>query len=142
MHGRDAERVVRARDLFDAPLDLRATRRYLSDPVNLFLLAFKGRTALGFLRGTFLLQTSTRRRQFFLYEIAVAPSARRRGVATALVERMLSFARRKGCEEAFVFTSPSNRAAVALYRSTGGRTETDADRMYVYSIHPHRRGRS
>jgi ribosomal protein S18 acetylase RimI-like enzyme len=81
-----------------------------------------------------LLQTRTPRPQFFLYEIGVAPSARLRGVGKALVERMLDYARRWGCEEAFVLTSPSNRAAVALYRSTGGRTETPGDRMYVYPL--------
>ena len=134
MRSKGASRVVAARPLFDRPLDLPATRRYLSDSRNLFLLATEGRAAVGFLRGTFLLQTHTSRPQFFLYEIGVAPSARRRGVARALVERMRALARRAGCEEAFVLTSPTNRAAVALYRSTGGRTETAGDRMYVYPL--------
>ena len=134
MRGRDARRVVVARALFDDPLDLGATRRYLSDARNLFLLAIEGRAPVGFLRGTLLGQTRTPRPQFFLYEIGVVPSARRRGVGRALVERMLAHARRAGCEEAFVLTSPARRAAVALYRSTGGRTETAGDRMYVYPL--------
>ena len=126
--------VVAARELFDRPLDLRATRRYLAEERNLFLLATEAGRPIGFLRGTLLRQLRTRRAQFFLYEIGVAPRARRRGVATALVRRMLGYARRRGCAEAFVLTSPTNRAATALYRSTGGRTETDGDRMYVYRL--------
>ncbi len=138
----DAERIVAARTLFDGPLDLDATRRYLADPRHVFLLATEGRRPIGFLRGSLLRQIRTSRPQFFLYEIGVVPSARRRGVGTALVERMLADARRIGCEEAFVLTSPTNRAAVALYRSTGGRTETPSDRMFVYPLRRRRRGRA
>ena len=134
-----APTIAKAHHLFDGPLDLRATRRYLADPRNLFLMAWDGRIAVGFLRGTFLLQTRTSMPQFFLYEIGVANGARRRGVGTALVSTMLEYARAAGCEEAFVLTSPRNRAAVALYRSTGGRAETPGDRMYVYRLARRRR---
>lgn len=134
MRRRDSRRVVAARELFDGRLDFDATRRYLSDRRNLFLLASDGPAPVGFLRGTLLRQMRTVRPQFFLYEVGVVPSARRRGVGKALVERMLSFARRAGCEEAFVLTSTTNPTAVALYRSTGGRTETPGDRMYVYPL--------
>ena len=134
MRRRDSRRVVAARELFGVQLDLDATRRYLSDHRNLFLLASDGPTPVGFLRGTLLRQMRTVRPQFFLYEIGVVPSARRQGVGKALVERMLSFARRARCDEAFVLTSNTNHAAAALYRSTGGRTETPGDRMYVYPL--------
>lgn len=75
----------------------------------------------------------------FLYEVGVEARYRHRGVGRALVEALLSLARRRGFEEVFVFTSPSNRAAVGLYLATGARTETTADRMYVYRL---RRGRT
>jgi len=129
-----ARRLVRARHLFDGPLDFHATRRYLADRRNLFLLAREGTIPVGYLRGTYLLQTRTTMPQFLLYEIGVAKGYRWRGVGTALVRTMLEYARNAGCEEAFVLTSPRNRAAVALYRSTGGTTETSGDRMYVYRL--------
>jgi ribosomal protein S18 acetylase RimI-like enzyme len=130
-----AARVAReAEPLFDEPADLAALNRYLSDRRNVFFVAYAGRTVVGFLRGTGLDQIHTRRPQMFLYEVSVSPSYRRKGVGRALVERLLEYCRDRGFEEAFVFTDPSNRPAVELYRSTGAITETPRDRMFVYRL--------
>jgi ribosomal protein S18 acetylase RimI-like enzyme len=129
--------------LFDGPLDRRAVERYLREPANHVWLAYRAGQPVGFLRGTELLQVEQQRKQFFLYEIAVSESHRRSGVGRALIRAMLGHVRKRGLAEAFVFTSPTNRAAVRLYTSTGGRTETDADRMYVYAdLEPSRRRRT
>jgi ribosomal protein S18 acetylase RimI-like enzyme len=131
-----AAEVVRARRLFDRPPDLRATRAYLGDPRNVFLLASQNSVPVGFLRGTALAQIGSRRPQMFLYEIGVDRRFRGRGAGRALVRALLRYCRDHGFEEVFVLTSPENRPAVRLYRSTGGRTETRADRMYVYRLTP------
>ena len=51
--------------------------------------------------------------------LAVAPSARRRGVARALVEAAAEFAREKGAREIFLEVAPENAAARALYETMG-----------------------
>ena len=128
--------VLHAGYLFDDPeVDLAAVREYLADDRNVFLLAYEGSEALGFLRGTELLQLSTRRKQMFLYEIGVDEEFRQRGVGKALINALLRDCRERGFEEVFVFTDPANLAAVALYRATGATTETPADRMYVFPLH-------
>lgn len=129
--------VVRADHLFDhGRPDPVAVRSYLADLRNVLLFAFEGSEALGYLRATELEQLTTRRKQMFLYEIAVGAASRRHGVGKALVNSLLNDCRERGFEEAFVLTDPANVAAVALYRSTGAITETPADRMYVYPLHP------
>jgi ribosomal protein S18 acetylase RimI-like enzyme len=130
-----------AAPLFEHPADVPALRKYLSDSRNIFLLAVDHGTAIGFLRGTKLDQIHTRHPQMFLYEVGVAPSHRRRGVGRALVEGFLQHCRRLRCDEAFVFTDPQNRPAVALYRSTGAVTETPRDRMFVYRLKEGKRDR-
>lgn len=130
----DVAPLMAASPLFDHPLDRVAVSRYLAHPDHHVWLAYDGSRPVGFLRGTELLQVETRNRQFLLYEIAVDREHRRKGVARGLVRAMLRFLGTRGHVEAFVFTSPHNRAAVALYRSTGGVTETDADRMFVYRV--------
>ena len=128
------DRLLGSPDLFDHPADPAAAAAYLADTANVFLLAIEGRRSVGFLRATALRQPHTRRPQMFLYEIAVAPDCRRRGIARALIEQLLRLCRSRGFEEVFVFTSPHNRPAVRLYRTTGAVTETPADRMFVYPL--------
>jgi len=127
--------VLRAGHLFEETPDLAAVRAYLANERNLLLFAFEGSIALGYLRGTELQQLKSRRKQMFLYEVAVDEAYRRQGVGTALIQALLQDCRERGFEEAFVLTDPSNRAAVELYRSTGALTETAADRMFVYPLH-------
>jgi ribosomal protein S18 acetylase RimI-like enzyme len=116
-------------------LDLPAVREYLADTRNLLLVAFEGSEALGYLRGTELLQLNSRRKQMFLYDIGVDEGFRRRGVGKALISALLRDCRERGFEEVFVFTDPANLAAVGLYQSTGAVTETPGDRMFVYQLH-------
>jgi ribosomal protein S18 acetylase RimI-like enzyme len=132
--GKEGE-ILRATSLFDEPPDPAAVRSYLRDDRNVFLLAYEGDEPVGFLRGTELAQLKSRRNQMFLYEIAVDRGARRRGTGRALIEWLLRHCRERGFEEIFVYTDPSNEAAVRLYRSTGATTETPADRMFVYHVH-------
>jgi ribosomal protein S18 acetylase RimI-like enzyme len=130
----DLDELLRAADLFDEPPDPASARRYLEDERNSFFLAYDGEAIAGFLRGTELLQLKSAERQMFLYEIAVAEGYRRRGAGRALIETLLEWCRVRRFEEVFVFTDPSNTAAVRLYQSTGAVTETPADRMFVYQL--------
>jgi ribosomal protein S18 acetylase RimI-like enzyme len=130
----DEAEIVRAAPLFDERPNPDAARAYLEEDRNVFLLAEQSGTAVGFLRATELGQLKSCRKQMFLYEIGVDPSFRRRGIGRDLVLWLLGYCRERRFEEAFVFTDPANEAAVGLYRSTGGVTETPADRMYVYRL--------
>lgn len=127
--------VLRAGHLFDEAPDLWALRAYLSDDRNTLLFAFDGGDALGFLRGTELGQLRTRRKQMFLYEIGVDENHRRHGVGRALITSLLQDCRERDFDEVFVFTDPTNQAAVGLFRSTGAINETSADRLFVYRLH-------
>jgi ribosomal protein S18 acetylase RimI-like enzyme len=130
----DVPRLLAARELYDHPPSPPAARAYLADERNVFFLAEEGERPVGFLRGTSLGQVHTERPQMFLYEIGVSAGYRRGGVGRALVKALLDHCRLHGFEEVFVFTDPANQAAVALYRGTGGVTETPADRMYVFRL--------
>lgn len=130
----DAHLLQPASCLFDHPVSRAAARAYLNDSANLVLVALDHEGPIGFVRGTALAQLRSARRQMLLYEIEVARAHRRRGVGRALVEALIAYCRRRNFEEIFVITSPRNRPAVALYRSTGAVTETASDRMFVYRL--------
>lgn len=61
----------------------------------------------------------------------VAPSARRRGVARALLTRLEEDAQRLGCRAVRLDTGPGMESAIALYRSAGYREIDD------YNGNPH-----
>lgn len=66
------------------------------------------------------------RPKMFLYEIAVKPEWRRRGIGGQLVEKLLIYCRERGAEKLFVETSRAHTAAMKLFESTGGKPHPDS----------------
>jgi len=76
-------------------------------------------TALGFVHLIPSLGTLAMRPIWYLEDLFVVPSARRQGVARALMLRAEQFARENGAERLTLSTAHDNHAAQALYRSLG-----------------------
>ncbi len=93
-----------------------------------------GGEAAGFLVAHALERPDRDARQMFVYEVAVAPAWRGRGLAAALIREVKALARREGMFEAFVLTSRGNRAARRLYESTGGVVEDDSAMLFVFPL--------
>jgi ribosomal protein S18 acetylase RimI-like enzyme len=72
-------------------------------------------------------------REMFLYEIAIKPAYREKGIAKALIELLKQICKENGIEEMYVGTSTPNKAAMALYTSTGGEQEPDIA-WFVYQL--------
>jgi aminoglycoside 3-N-acetyltransferase I len=78
---------------------------------------------VGGLSGYFLPKPESAAPEFYLYDLAVAESHRRRGIASALIDRCRRLARERGASSIFVQAHPEDEAAVALYETKGSRTE-------------------
>ncbi len=63
------------------------------------------------------------RREVYIYDLAVAEGHRRRGVATALIERCRDIAAERSAWVIFVQADPVDAPAVALYQKMGRREE-------------------
>lgn len=65
------------------------------------------------------------RSEFYIYDLAVATTHRRRGVATALIKRLQTIAAERGGYVIFVQadTGEEDAAAIALYKKLGVREE-------------------
>jgi aminoglycoside 3-N-acetyltransferase I len=57
---------------------------------------------------------------YFVYDVDVAQSHRRRGIGTSMLERLAALARERGIDEGFVLTEPENEPANGLYAKAGG----------------------
>ena len=114
------EVVVSALATYDGAGDPEAL---LADPRTLVLVAFEGEHPVGFVLAHELPRRHGERAKLFVYEVDVAESHRRRGIASALLARLAELARERGIRTGFVLTEPGNGPANALYRSAGGATE-------------------
>jgi ribosomal protein S18 acetylase RimI-like enzyme len=114
------EAVVRELATYDGPGD---PAGLLADPRTLLLVAFDGERPVGFVLAHELPRRHGDRANLFVYEVDVAESHRRRGIASALLARLGALARERGIRAGFVLTEPDNGPANALYRDAGGATE-------------------
>ena len=106
--------------------------RFLSNPGHFLFVAEVSGEIVGFLLAYRLERLDRAATQLFVYEVEVAPSYRRQGVGTRLMERVGEAVEREGMMEAFVIADADNAAAVALYGKTGGRRESGSSVVLVY----------
>jgi ribosomal protein S18 acetylase RimI-like enzyme len=122
------EGVVRALATYDGPGDPEAL---LADPRTLMLVAFDGEHPVGLVLAHELPRRHGDRSELFVYEVDVAKSHQRRGIASGLLERLAELARERGIHVGFVLTDEDNVSANALYRSAGGTSSQDV--MWEFS---------
>jgi ribosomal protein S18 acetylase RimI-like enzyme len=106
----------------------------LADERTILLAAFEdGRDEpIGFVLAHELLRRHGEPSQLFVYEVGVAPEARRRGVATELLHELARIARAHGIRRGFVLTNEENEAAMELYRSLGGERPNADDVLWDF----------
>jgi ribosomal protein S18 acetylase RimI-like enzyme len=113
------EDVLRELATYEGPGD---PEGLLADPRTLMLVAFDGERPVGFVLAHELPRRHGDRAKLFVYEVDVAESHQRRGIAKALLAQLADLARERGIRIGFVLTDPGNGPANALYRSAGGAT--------------------
>lgn len=125
------EQVKAAEALFDDPVDLAATRRFLADEANLLLIAYVDGNPAGFVSGTELLHPDKPAPELFLNELGVDEAYRGRGIGRALVAELWRVAQELGCRGMWVLTDDDNPAANKVYRAAGG-TRAREEVMYQW----------
>ncbi|MCZ8135488.1 MAG: GNAT family N-acetyltransferase [Porphyrobacter sp.] len=102
----------------DAPPDKDWAARWLANPDHIALLADTGSTPVGALAGYVLRKFEQARSEIYIYDLAVLESARRQGVASALIDHLRAIARDIGAWTIFVQADiiPEDEPARALYR--------------------------
>lgn len=115
----DAAVVLAAADLFDRPPRPDATARFLASPDHHLLLAVDDTgAATGMVTGVETTHPD-KGTEMFVYELGVAPPARRQGMATALLQALGDLARARGCYGMWVAVDVDNEAALATYAAAG-----------------------
>jgi aminoglycoside 3-N-acetyltransferase I len=87
------------------------------------LVALAGDEMVGGLVAYELDKFEQARREIYIYDLAVAEAHRRRGVATALIDRLRAIAAGRGAWVVYVQADHGDDPAIALYESLGVREE-------------------
>lgn len=87
------------------------------------LAALQGGAVVGGLAAYELQKFEQERSEIYIYDLAVAASHRRQGIATALIEELKSIARQRGAWVIFVQADYGDDPAIALYTRLGVRED-------------------
>ena len=106
-----------------APPDDDYLARLLGKDHVFALVALDGETVVGGLVAYELEKFEQARSEVYIYDLAVAETHRRRGIATALIRRLGELAKERGAWVMFVQADYVDPPAVALYETLGTREE-------------------
>lgn len=98
---------------FSDPWSEQSVDSELDNPLSLWLVCREGERVLGYVGSQTVLGESD------MMNIAVAPDARRRGIAQLLIGALMQQLRERGSHRLSLEVRPSNAAAVSLYRKLG-----------------------
>ncbi|WP_373474578.1 AAC(3)-I family aminoglycoside N-acetyltransferase [Sphingorhabdus sp.] len=95
----------------------------LESPTNIIMVARDGLNVVGGLVAYELPKFEQARSEIYIYDLAVADTHRRTGVATALISRLQEIARQRGSWVIYVQADYGDEPAVALYTKLGIRED-------------------
>jgi aminoglycoside 3-N-acetyltransferase I len=98
-------------------------RRLLGRDSFIALAAVDGETVVGALAAYVLDKFEQERSEIYIYDLAVAASHRRLGIATALIRELQSLAATRGAWVIFVQADYGDDPAIALYTKLGTRED-------------------
>jgi aminoglycoside 3-N-acetyltransferase I len=87
------------------------------------IAAIDGETVVGGLAGYVLPKFEQQRSEFYIYDLAVAATHRRQGIASALIRHLQQLATARGIYVIFVQADYGDDPAVALYTKLGTRED-------------------
>ena len=103
--------------------DTEYLRRLLASESFIALVALDGNDVVGGIAAYELQKFERQRSEIYIYDLAVAASHRRRGIATALVEVLRRTATQRGAYVIFVQADLGDDPAIDLYSKLGVREE-------------------
>jgi GNAT superfamily N-acetyltransferase len=134
LHAGDHSLLVNvAPDVFDNEVDARLAADFLADDRHHIAAAIDNGRLIGFASGVHYIHPD-KPAEMWINEVGVADSHQGRGIGKAILKTMLAHARALGCVNAWVLTERSNKAAMALYASAGGRESAPDEVMLTFPL--------
>ncbi len=97
--------------------------KLLAGETFIALVALQGDDVVGGLAAYDLQKMEQERSELYIYDLAVAASHRRQGIATALIEELRTIGKTRGAYVIFVQADLADPPAIALYTKLGKRED-------------------
>jgi aminoglycoside 3-N-acetyltransferase I len=98
-------------------------KRLLGSDCFIALVALEGDRVVGGIAAYELQKFERERSEIYIYDLAVASTHRRRGIATALIDELKRIATARGAWVVFVQADLGDEPAIALYSKLGVRED-------------------
>ena len=98
-------------------------KRLLGSDYFIALVALQDSEVVGGLAAYELMKFEQERSEIYIYDLAVAATHRRRGIATALIQELKKIAEVRGAYVVFVQADIGDEPAIALYTKLGVRED-------------------
>ncbi len=119
--------------VFDHDIDPALSLEFLRDPRHHLAVALESGSVVGFASGVHYVHPD-KPAELWVNEVGVAPTHQRQGLGRKLLQALFAHASTLGCREAWVLTSPANKAAIRLYESAGGTDLEDPPVMFTFKL--------
>jgi ribosomal protein S18 acetylase RimI-like enzyme len=119
--------------VFDLAVQPRLVAEFLGDPCHHLVVSLDEGIVVGMASAVHYVHPD-KAPQLFINEVGVAPTHRRRGLGTAMVNALLAIARELQCTEAWVLTDRSNPSAMRLYEICGGIPNRQDQVMFEFRL--------
>lgn len=103
-----------AEDVFDGEITPDRLGWFLAAPGHVMFVAVEADQVVGQIRGMVHLQPD-RASDLYIDNLGVAPSHKRRGIATMLIAALIAWAKAQGCISVWLATETDNDEAIGLY---------------------------
>lgn len=121
-----------AEDVFDYMPDVANAKRFLENPNFHLAVAINNSDVVVGMASAIDYAHPDKPLEMWINELGVAPEWQNRGIGQALTERLLRFAKERGCTTAWLGTEYDNAPARRVYQKCGGKEEPFV--MYSFDL--------
>lgn len=114
--------------------DNKQGKKFFKNENSALFVAFSNNKLVGFAIAYKLQRFDQKGAEILLDEIEVVKEYRKEGIGKKIIESVKNWGKKTGAKEIWIPTNKSNQAAVALYKSAGGKAENKDDIIFVIKI--------
>lgn len=103
-------------EIFDEKIDFERLAVYLKELNHIMIVAVSENVVVGQVLGV-IHRHPDKPTELYIDDLAVSEKLRRKGIATQMLEKVISIGTKQGCEEIWVATEPDNEPAIEFYKS-------------------------